>query len=66
VPAETYTPSGKYEWEYADTDAAAEEAVAGDVDTVATEEVTADTVAAVESYGPYETVADTAAADTAP
>lgn len=66
VPAETYTPSGKYEWEYADTDAAVEEVVAGDVDTVATEEVTADTVAAVESYEPYETVADTAAADTAP
>lgn len=66
VPAETYTPSGKYEWEYADTDAAVEEVVAGDVDTVATEEVTADTVAAVESYEPYETVADTATADTAP
>ena len=66
VPTETYAPSGKYEWEYADTDAAAEEVVAGDVDTVATEEVTADTVAAVESYEPYETVADTAAADTAP
>lgn len=66
VPAETYTPSGKYEWEYADTDAAAEEVVAEDVDTVATEEVTADTIVAAESYEPYETVADTAAADTAP
>ena len=66
VPAETYTPSGKYEWEYADTDAAAEEVVAEDVDTVATEEITADTIVAAESYEPYETVADTAAADTAP
>lgn len=66
VPAETYTPSGKYEWEYADTDAAAEEVVAEDVDTVATEEVTADTIVAAESYEPYETVADTAAADTTP
>lgn len=66
VPAETYAPSGKYEWEYADTDAAAEEVVAEDVDTVATEEATADTIVAVESYEPNETVADTAAADTAP
>lgn len=66
VPAETYTPSGKYEWEYADTDAAAEEVVAEDVDTVATEEITADTIVAAESYEPYETVADTAAAYTAP